>query len=129
MSSSAFLKKFINDVKIGLRGVVARGLEIFSSLEIKFKLSINIAIIVVLVIFIYSLLILPVERRVLKKATENTCSVLLRKLSQNVRDAQERDHAVAARRSDHRSFAHEKYECRRPRIYLRQNPQRFAHRA
>ncbi|MDZ7303419.1 MAG: HAMP domain-containing protein [candidate division KSB1 bacterium] len=57
----------------------------FSSLEIKFKLSINIAIIVILVILIFSLLILPGQRRVLTKATGNTCTVLLKKLSQNVR--------------------------------------------
>jgi adenylate cyclase len=72
-------------MRTGLRGIISRGVEIFSSLEIKFKLSINIAIIVVLVIFTYSLLILPGERRVLTKATENTCAVLLKKLSQNVR--------------------------------------------
>ena len=70
----------------GLRGIGARGAEIFSSLEIKFKLSINIAIIVVLVIFTYSLLILPGERKVLTRAAENTCTVLLKKLSQNARE-------------------------------------------
>ena len=68
-----------------LRRWFTRGAEMFSSLEIKFKLSINIAIIVVLVIFTYSLLILPGERRVLTRATENTCTVLLKKLSQGVR--------------------------------------------
>jgi adenylate cyclase len=78
--------KLLYRLRTGLRGFVARGAEIFSSLEIKFKLSINIAIIVVLVIFTYSLLILPGERRVLTRATENTCAVLLKKLSQNVRE-------------------------------------------
>ena len=85
MLSLAFWKKLIDRLRAGLRGIVARGVEVFSSLEIKFKLSINIAIIVVLVIFTYSMLILPGERRVLTKAAENTCAVLLKKLSQNVR--------------------------------------------
>ncbi len=83
--SLAFWDKLIDRLRAGLRGIIARGAEIFSSLEIKFKLSINIAVIVVLVIFTYSMLILPGERRVLTKAAENTCAVLLKKLSQNVR--------------------------------------------
>jgi adenylate cyclase len=83
--SLAFWDKQVDRLRAGLRGIVARGVEIFSSLEIKFKLSINIAVIVVLVIFTYSMLILPGERRVLTKAAENTCAVLLKKLSQNVR--------------------------------------------
>jgi class 3 adenylate cyclase len=83
--SLAFWDKQIDRLRAGLRGIIARGAEIFSSLEIKFKLSINIAVIVVLVIFTYSMLILPGERRVLTKAAENTCAVLLKKLSQNVR--------------------------------------------
>ena len=58
----------------------------FSSLEIKFKLSINIVLVVVLVIFTFSMLILPGERQVLTKATGNTCTVLLKKLSQIVRE-------------------------------------------
>jgi adenylate cyclase len=81
-----FWDKKFSRLRSGLRSLIARGAEIFSSLEIKFKLSINIAIIVVLVIFTFSMLILPGERRVLTKATENTCAVLLKKLSQNVRE-------------------------------------------
>ncbi|MDZ7360084.1 MAG: HAMP domain-containing protein [candidate division KSB1 bacterium] len=83
--SLAFWDEQIDRLRTGLRGFIARGAELFSSLEIKFKLSINIAVIVVLVIFTYSMLILPGERRVLTKAAENTCAVLLKKLSQNVR--------------------------------------------
>jgi len=81
----AFWDKQIDRLRAGLRSLITRGAEVFSTLEIKFKLSINIAIIVVLVIFTFSMLILPGERRVLTKATENTCSVVLKKLSQNVR--------------------------------------------
>ncbi len=81
----AFWNKQIDRLRAGLWSLITRGAEVFSSLEIKFKLSINIAIIVVLVIFTYSMLILPGERHVLTKATENTCSVVLKKLSQNVR--------------------------------------------
>lgn len=84
--SVPFWEKLFTRWRAGWRSLGARGAEIFSSLEIKFKLSINIAIIVVLVIFTYSLLILPGERRVLTRATENTCNVLLKKLSQNVRE-------------------------------------------
>jgi adenylate cyclase len=85
MFSSAFWQKQSGRVVAGLKGLLARTAAMFSSLEIKFKLSINIAIIVILVILTYSLLILPGQHRVLTKATGNTCIVLLKKLSQNVR--------------------------------------------
>ncbi|MGH7495097.1 MAG: adenylate/guanylate cyclase domain-containing protein [bacterium] len=58
--------------------------DFFSGLEIKFKLSINIAIIVVMVIVIFSALILPIQHHELEEATRNTCTVLLKKLSQSV---------------------------------------------
>ncbi|MCK6560525.1 adenylate/guanylate cyclase domain-containing protein [candidate division KSB1 bacterium] len=59
-------------------------LEFFSGLEIKYKLSINIAIIVVMVIVFFSALILPIQRRVLDNATMETCTYLLKKLSQSI---------------------------------------------
>lgn len=86
MISFAPLKNLTHRLISGWRGLLQRGADLFSSLEIKYKLSINIAIIVMLVIFSFSLLILPVERQQLTKATGNTCTVLLKKLSQNLRD-------------------------------------------
>lgn len=62
-----------------------RALQFFSGLEIKYKLSINIAIIVVMVIVFFSALILPIQHRVLDNATMETCTYLLKKLSQNRR--------------------------------------------
>ncbi|MDZ7269312.1 MAG: adenylate/guanylate cyclase domain-containing protein [candidate division KSB1 bacterium] len=64
--------------------LVAGVLEFFSGLEIKYKLSINIAIIVVMVIVFFSALILPIQRRVLDNATMETCTYLLKKLSQSI---------------------------------------------
>lgn len=60
--------------------------EFFSSLEIKYKLSINIAIIVIAVVLLFSALILPIQHRELEEATRETCSVLIKKLSQIVAD-------------------------------------------
>ncbi len=64
--------------------VYEKAVDFFSGLEIKFKLSINIAIIVVMVIVIFSALILPIQHHELEEATRNTCTVLLKKLSQSV---------------------------------------------
>ncbi|MCL4708459.1 adenylate/guanylate cyclase domain-containing protein [bacterium] len=61
-----------------------RVLQFFSGLEIKYKLSINIAIIVVMVIVFFSALILPIQHRVLDNATMETCTYLLKKLSQSI---------------------------------------------
>ena len=63
-----------------------KAVDFFSGLAIKFKLSINIAIIVVMVIVIFSALILPIQHHELEEATRNTCTVLLKKLSQSVYD-------------------------------------------
>ena len=59
--------------------------ELFSGLAIKFKLSINIAIMVIVVIAIFSVLILPIQKRVLDRATHDTCTVLLKALSKRVK--------------------------------------------
>jgi len=69
-----------------LHRAVERASVFFSGLAIKFKLSINIAIIVVMVIVLFSALILPIQQRVLDEATRDTCTVLLRKLSQSISD-------------------------------------------
>ncbi|MDZ7343878.1 MAG: HAMP domain-containing protein [candidate division KSB1 bacterium] len=85
MLSWILLKKSVQHLIPRWRGLLQCGADLFSSLEIKYKLSINIAIIVMLVIFSFSLLILPVEREQLTQATGKTCAVLLKKLSQNLR--------------------------------------------
>jgi adenylate cyclase len=75
-----FLQKLHQHAQLAYQRVM----DFFSGLEIKFKLSINIAIIVVLVIVIFSALILPIQHHELEEATRNTCTVLLKKLSQSV---------------------------------------------
>ncbi len=75
-----FLQKLRHRAQLAYQKAV----DFFSGLEIKFKLSINIAIIVVMVIVIFSALILPIQHHELEEATRNTCTVLLKKLSQSV---------------------------------------------
>lgn len=77
---------FFRKLRQHAQRVYQNAVDFFSGLEIRFKLSINIALIVVMVIVIFSALILPIQHHELEEATRNTCTVLLKKLSQSVYD-------------------------------------------
>ncbi|NUO83142.1 HAMP domain-containing protein [candidate division KSB1 bacterium] len=78
--------KWLEKLRAYLRHPLEATNDFFSSLEIKFKLSINIAIIVIAVVLLFSALILPIQHRELEEATRETCTVLIKKLSQIVAD-------------------------------------------
>ncbi len=80
------MAKWLEKFRAYVRHPLESSYDFFSSLEIKFKLSINIAIIVVAVVLLFSALILPIQHRELEEATRETCTVLLKKLSQIVAD-------------------------------------------
>ena len=86
MTAVEMLLALWKGLKHHYRKAVDYAADFFSGLAIRFKLSINIAVVVVMVIVIFSSLILPIQRRVLDKATQDTCEVIIKSLSKRIQD-------------------------------------------